>query len=126
MAKAKEPPKPKKEFQGFAGRLKELRGRTPVSAIARRLKVSDKTVEHWLGGRHYPSDAHMQALAKFFRTSVDYLERGEPEPQASTDDLEEIRSMLAKVLKAQTELMRAVRPRQAPRRKRGNGAGTDG
>ena len=59
----------------LADRLKLLRQRNNISqnALSKRLEVTRATVNAWEMGLSYPNAQSLIELARFFKTSVDYI-----------------------------------------------------
>ena len=57
----------------FLKRIKQLQGNSSVSAFARRIGITQKTLDHLVKGERKPSVDVIIAIAKSFDVSADWL-----------------------------------------------------
>lgn len=104
--------KKKEEARRIGARLivyRETAGYTQ-EAVARRLKVGDRTYQSWEYGEAVPRWHNREKLAKLYKVTVEDI-MGAPPPRAPSDQLARIESQLAAIetrLNGQDDVLAAL------------------
>jgi transcriptional regulator with XRE-family HTH domain len=103
--------------QEIGGRLRELRGEKPQTAVADELGVAERTYQGWEAGETKPSYRNLQRLADYYRVREEFILTGTsdtPSPfPADPETADERWARLEAAVEAHADIIRALLEQQS-------------